>query len=70
MSQSSTKSFIEDFMIFIIFDRVSDAYIRPLKFDCLGYPTMMRLIIGDSSSLDLRKLTFSVSRRDFDVFIK
>ena len=53
-------------MIFIIFDRVSDEYIRPLKFDCLGYPTIIRLNLGDSSGLDLRKLTFSVSRRDFN----
>ena len=67
MLQSSTKSLIEDFMIFIIFDRVSDAYIRPLKFDCLGYPTITRLILGDLDWLDLRKLTFSVSRRDFNV---
>ena len=67
MLQSSTKSRIVDFIIFIIFDSESDAYIRPLKFDCLGYPTIIRVISDDSEVPELkglRKLSFSVSRRD------
>ena len=67
MLQSSQISLIESFASFTILSKVSDEYIRPLKFDCLGYPTIIRVISDDSEVPELkglRKLSFSVSRRD------